>query len=353
MKILVLKYRNIGDVILSSALISNLKNCYPNSRIDFATNYECKDVIDENPNIESVITFNRNKIKKLNFFRKFLYELRTIKKIKAERYDLVINLTEGDRGVIYSFFSGANVKLGIVPSNPFFSRIGVFNKEAENNFDIHVVEKDLNFINLLNQEITNKELSIFWSRKEELSLNAKLKEILKTDFIVVHPVSRWMFKCWDDEKMSKAIDYLSIDKGFKVVITGSNSHVEKDKIHAIMSMCKSDPISMHGNLNLKELAFLISKAKFFFGVDSAPMHIASACKTRVIALFGASNPVSWGPWFDGKKGFENTNGIQDNNFHYIVSNMDKEIFYDQGQKKSRGMEKISYSEVRKVFDKLI
>ena len=55
MKILIIKFRNIGDVLLSTPLVSNIKYHYPNSEIDFALNEGCEDMIINNPNIEKII----------------------------------------------------------------------------------------------------------------------------------------------------------------------------------------------------------------------------------------------------------------------------------------------------------
>ena len=55
-------------------------------------------------------------------------------------------------------------------------------------------------------------------------------------------------------------------------------------------------VDLGGRLSLRELAALTARARLFFGVDSAPMHIASATGTPAVALFGPSSEVAWGPW---------------------------------------------------------
>ena len=61
----------------------------------------------------------------------------------------------------------------------------------------------------------------------------------------------------------------------------------------------SAPINLAGRLSLKELGALIAKARFFFGMDSAPMHLAAAVDTPAVALFGPSGVFNWGPWGEG------------------------------------------------------
>jgi heptosyltransferase-3 len=55
-------------------------------------------------------------------------------------------------------------------------------------------------------------------------------------------------------------------------------------------------VDLAGQLSLRELAALTARARLFVGVDSAPMHIAAAMGTPVVALFGPSGDLEWGPW---------------------------------------------------------
>jgi len=353
MKILVIKFRNIGDILLSTPLLANLRHYFPEANIDYATNDECIPIIEDNPLVDNLISFERKKNKKLSFLDKVLQEIKILKMIRTNSYDVVLNLTEGDRGALYTLFSGAKNKFSIKPSNYLISNIGMFTSVIENNFNIHTVEKDLQFIPLLNKEIVYKKLSISWPSQAEQGLFRLLPEEKAQDYVVIHPVSRWMFKCWNNEEMAKVIDYIILKKNVSVILTGSSAEIEMNRIDEILNLCHSIPIVLSGKLSLKELSFLISRAKLFFGVDSAPMHIASACDIKVLALFGASSPLCWGPWYDGKRKFKDIDGIQFNNFHYIISNMNHEIYYENGIKKTRGMDNITFQQVKSVLNKIL
>ncbi len=62
------------------------------------------------------------------------------------------------------------------------------------------------------------------------------------------------------------------------------------------SFARAAPVSLAGQLSLKELAALTRQARIFVGVDSAPMHIAASQGTPAVALFGPSGEIAWGPW---------------------------------------------------------
>ena len=355
MNILIIKFRNIGDVLLSTPLISNLKNIYPDSIIDFALNKGCEDMTSNNPNINKIIAYDRPRIKKLSIFSQLKEEIKFTRNIRSSHYDMVINLTEGDRGAQLAFLSGASKKLGFPVRKGLLSKIKIFDKLGDDKKWQHTVEKDLQFINLLGKEVDNKEVKIYWPNKVEQEIDKILADNNIDQFVHIHPVSRWMFKCWEDDRMASIIDYLQQDKGLKVIITGAPVKKELDRIDKILELCKTNPINLSGALTLKHLACLSSKAKLFFGVDTAPMHMAAATNTPVIALFGASFPVIWGPWNNDsdKQLFQDEDGIQTNGLHHMVSNMNHEIFYENEVKKSKGMALISLGQVKSIFNKIL
>jgi len=352
MKILIIKFRNIGDVLLSTPLVSNIKYHYPNSEIDFALNEGCEDMIINNPNIEKIIIYDRPRIKKLGVFSRLKEEVRLVSKIRKQRYDVIINLTEGDRGAILTLFSSSKVKLGFPIRKGILSKIKIFDNIGDDKLWQHTVERDLQFTKLLGKNVNNKKVSIYWSKNIEQEIDTILKKEGISDFIHIHPVSRWMFKCWEDKRMAKIIDYLQVERNIKVVITGAPIDKEINRVKQILALCKSNPVDLSGKLTLRHTACISLKAKLFFGVDSAPMHMAAATDTPVLAIFGASFPAKWGPWNNStnRKDFFDRDGVQFNGKHTIVSNMTNEIYYENGLKKSRGMSLVDYKSVKDALN---
>jgi len=352
MKILIIKFRNIGDVLLASPLVTNLQHHFPNARIDFALNSNCQEIFRANPKINELISYDREKIKSLNLFLRLKAELSILKLIRKKKYNLVINLTEGDRGSIYALFSKAELKIGHPVRNSFLKKINIFDFLLDETKD-HAVKRDLHVLRYLKRGVIDEKIEFIIEKGVKSSIEINYIELLNTSFVIVHPVSRWMFKCWDDEKMARIIDYLSIKKNLKVVLTSSQEEIELNRIARIKALTETDLIDLSGRLSLSELRFLISRAKLFFGIDSAPMHIAASTDTTIFALFGASYPSIWGPWNNSNSTFENIDGFQSNGKHFIISNMQSSIFYENGEKKSTGMRNISYESVKEVLNSIL
>jgi len=113
--------------------------------------------------------------------------------------------------------------------------------------------------------------------------------------IHIHPTARLKSKCWRPEGAADVINYL-IQAGYDVALTSGKDKFEMDIIEKILSITKYKPINLAGKTSLRELAAISSVSTIFIGVDSAPMHIAAAVDTPVIALFGPMPVELWRPW---------------------------------------------------------
>lgn len=340
-KILLIKFRNIGDVLLSTPLIKNLKLLFPDSIIDIAINKESQDILINNPNINNIFLYNRNYIKNQKIVNKILFEINFVKKIIINNYDLVINLTEGDRGTIITLLTKGKQRFGYSPNNKILKLLKPYTKYKSNFRKEHAIERDLDFLEFLDYYPVEKKVNIYFSKND-------LKKIEKysKNFIVVHPVTKWQYKYWENDRFAKIIDFL-IEKGEKVIITGSNNKKELHAINEIIKLSKYSPINLAGKLSLTEIAALYSKAKLFIGLDTAPMHIAAAVDIPIITLFGLSDPIVWGPWENKleKVCYQDVKHIQYCGKHTIVQHPGKKIIYQNSIKKSEAMLKISVGEV--------
>lgn len=287
-----MKFRNIGDVLLITPLLENLKLAYPNALIDVALNKGTEEMISLNPNLNDIIIYDRHQIKSLNFFQRIFKEIEFALNIRKKKYDLIINTTEGDRGAQLSWISGVKTKIGYQPTKNWLLK-NVFTYCLPPQELRHTIECNLDVLRILNLPIQNKRVSIFWDKEDEDFINSLLP---KQDFIHIHPVSRWLFKCISDETMASIIDFCKHKLNKEVVLTASTDEFEIKRINTILQKCKTIPLNLAGKLTLKQTAVLNKKARCFIGVDTAIMHISAANDIPILAFFGPSGADHWGPW---------------------------------------------------------
>jgi len=317
MKILILKFRHIGDVLLMTPLLRNLKSIYPESIIDVAVNSGTEEMLTNNPNISSCIVYERSDKYNRNKLLKIFKEIKFFSQFYSKQYDMVINLTEGDRGGIISKISMAKIRIGY-PSKNFILK-NAYTHYMSYQGEQHIVDINLEALKALNLPIRDKKVQIFWNEKDEKFIEEEVKDL--KGFIHIHPVSRWSFKTISDNTMAEIIDFCMNDLKKEVIVTSGPAIKEIKQVERILSKCSSNPKNYSGNLSLKKVSALNNKADMFIGVDTAVMHISAANDIPVLAFFGPSGAKNWGPWDNniGSTQYKKINGIQRMGIHTVMS----------------------------------
>ncbi len=299
-KVLVVKMRHHGDVLLTSPVFSCLKRAMPGAQIDAFVYKDTVPMLAGHTDITQFIAYDRD-WKKRSFFSKLQKELSLLWQIRKNAYDVVINLTEGDRGAIISLVSGAKVKVGMdAKGRGFFSKDRIYThkvKQVPN--PRHTVEKQLDALRVIGIFPSLEERALSFHLPEDDI--QKMKDLLAGEgvqsgsFVLIHPVSRWKFKCLPTETVATLIAELE-RRGKKVVLTSSPDKEERKMIEEILSHRSSSAVDLGGKVTLKQLGALIHLAQLVICVDSVPLHMASALKAPVVVVFGPTSEKNWGPW---------------------------------------------------------
>ncbi len=298
-KILVIKMRHHGDVLLTAPVFSNLKRAAPHAQIDAFLYADTVPMLEGHPDISEFILYDRS-WKKLSLFKKIRKELALLYKIRSNNYDMVINLTEGDRGALAARISKAKIRVGCNQAKGWHKR-NTYTHVAKNcPHPRHTVERNLDLLRNIGIFPTPEQRDLFLhvppSSTERMIQLLEASDLSVGKFIVIHPVSRWRFKCLSTRQMAHLMTTL-YGRGEQIVLTAGPDPMEIAMIQEIMAQAPLVPaLNLAGKLSLKELGALIALSQTLICVDSVPLHIASAVKTPVVALFGPSSDQNWGPW---------------------------------------------------------
>ncbi len=314
-RILVIKLRHIGDVLLTIPVFRALRENFSNAHIAALVNSGTEEVLKGNPLIDEIITFDRN-IKKTNPVQRYIKELSFLKMVKKKGFDMTIELTGGDRAAIISFVSGAGYRIGWKSKKGFIGKKYLYTHLSKPDKKRHMVLENLDVIKQFGVSTENLSVNFHvpekdrdWVRKIVEENNPPLSRFseggtrgLRNIVVHVHPTARWLFKCWKDEYMAEIIRWL-LERRITVIVTSSPDKQELDKAKRILSLVfsrlavhDSRLIDLCGETTIKQLGAVSLAADLFFGVDTAPMHIAAAVGTPVVAIFGPSPAFNWGPW---------------------------------------------------------
>ena len=270
--ILIIKLKHLGDVLTTTPLVSAIREAWPRARISYLINPGGEELVRYHPDIDSVLTLPRGE--------SVLGQLAFIRELRKHRFDLVLELSGGDRGAFLARASGASVRVGYRPGGrwPVDRRLLLTHRVTTPVSSKHTVEYHLDALRILGLSPGFRPMSLHWPAESMKKVRAILEErgLGPGGYAVVHPSSRWMFKAWSHAGNAAVIDYIVRDLVLPVVLTSGPDKKEMDYVRVITGRINADILDLSGRLSLAELAALISGAVFFFGVDSLPMHMAAA-----------------------------------------------------------------------------
>lgn len=290
-RILFIKLRHIGDVLLATGVFKAIKTAKPQLQISVVVNAGTEAMLTLHPSLHEVIPLRKGG--SLWEQVAFLY------RIRRKGFQAAVNMTEGDRGAFLARVTGARYRVGIDPRGKGFpGKKHLFTHLVPQVYDgRHRAVMDMDVLQPFGLNDGTPHVELFTSPADDRCVWELLKERgidRGTPYLVVHPTSRWLFKCWRDEAVARLIDRLEA-QGVRTVVTCGPDNREKSKLTRILSTIRSSPLVFPGTLSLKQLASLIKGSALFFGMDSAPMHMAAALGTPVVALFGPSDRTVWHP----------------------------------------------------------
>ena len=299
-RVLVTKLRHHGDVLLTSPVFQVLKNHAPHLEIDALVYHDTRDMLAGHPAISQVMTIDRG-WKRQGIASQWHHEWALFRALQGRRYDLIVHLTEHPRGALLCYLLGPrwSVARSRGDYGRFWKRAFTHCYPTPKGRPRHTVELNLDALRRLGIQPTpeEKRLVLVPGADAEGVVEARLASLRlpARGFIQFHPTSRWFFKTWPVERVAEVIDALQAH-GETVVMTAAPDERELSMVKAIAARTTRPFASLAGELSLKELAALTARASLFIGVDSAPMHIAAAVATPVVALFGPSGDIEWAPW---------------------------------------------------------
>ena len=284
--ILVIKLRYIGDVLLATPTLRAIKAARPDVRVTMMVNRGTEDMLLGNPDIDEILALDKGSL---------VAQWRLIVELRRRRFDTVIDLTDGDRSAFLSWVSGASVRVGFNDEQrwrgQFYTQVVQPMPGVR-----HRIERDLAALTLLNIEAGSMIPHLQLTPEDENGADELLDHlgIQRSRLIVVlQPGARYWFKAWPVERFAELADRLTFEYSCQVLIGGSSQDI--DLAQQIRQMAKSSPVVMAGRTTIRQFAAIARKSARFVGSDSGAMHIASAVNTPVVALFGPSNPLEWGP----------------------------------------------------------
>ncbi|MEY4063186.1 MAG: hypothetical protein RIT09_979 [Pseudomonadota bacterium] len=293
-KILIIATRQIGDTLITTPLISAIKKKWPNAQIDFLGYNNSLSMLSGNTDLNIVIG-TKPRPKFIDYLKQF-FQL-------FKRYDLAVITQPSDRAYIYGLIA-AKHRVGVIPVEPKLNwwkkRISIHNVEVDY-FHQHVITEKLRLLEPFISESDLFGYQISVRPPKPVGLPSEIQSKLSESFIVIHPTPLTAYKRWPLANWVELIESLS--ENYQIVLSGAPIAQDRELNQAIIDLlsdsAKKSILNLDGRLKLDQLGTLLRQAKLYIGVDTSVTHLAAACNTPTITLFGATPPTNFGPWPNG------------------------------------------------------
>lgn len=270
MKVLILRFSSIGDIVLTTPVVRCLKEQVAGVKIHYATKSAFKSIVSTNPNID-----------KIHILDKSTKEL--IQELKKERFDLIIDLHKNlrTRKIIWSLgvksysFNKLNIRKWLL-----------VNWKLKTMPDKHIVDRYIETLTPLGVLNDQKGLDYFIPEKDIVLLSELPVSFQTGNFVAIAIGAQHATKRLPIEKLKELVQKITLP----ILLLGGKDDASMGEI--LVSSCSENAIILNtcGKYNLNQSASIVQQASYLYTHDTGLMHIAAAFKKRIVSIWGNTVP---------------------------------------------------------------
>ncbi len=292
-KILVVRYRFIGDTVLTIPFLRNLKYSCPDAQIDMIVAPNSGEILEGCPYVDNFIFFDTTRKHKYengkNKKKSFFYY---VSELRKKKYDKAYILKRSLSSALLCYFAGIKERIGFDTEHRGFlltKKVKYDKKKEELQCFLDVLRadnievKDTYLENWISKENTEKVTNLF----KENNISPEIKKA------AVNVTATNEGKVWNIDNFARIIEYLSNEKKVQVIFIGAESDKKIYENIPFKETLKITPVNLCGETAIKESLALLKKVDFILGNDSGTLHMASSVNTKVIGLYG---PMPFEKW---------------------------------------------------------
>ena len=306
MRILLVRLRQIGDVVFTTPAVRALRARFPDAHLSYLVEPAAMEVVAHNPNIDEVIVAPVG-----SGVRAWLVEAALTRRLRAGKYDIAIDFHGGPRASLLTWLSGAPMRIGyrvagrswmythrVARPRTLGARHAVENQwDLLRPFDIGPPDRRACPVEM---PIDSETVASTMDRLARSGLRSSDK------LIVMHVSAGNPFRRWPIASFAQVASALvARDRGRRVIITSgpSETHAAERVIAEAQSQLPTGDrwrVARCGEFSLVEVRALVERAALYIGGDSGPMHVAATSQVPIVGLYGPTLPARSAPWRPGQ-----------------------------------------------------
>ncbi|KGM57120.1 ADP-heptose--LPS heptosyltransferase [Lysobacter arseniciresistens ZS79] len=212
------------------------------------------------------------------------------------RFDVLLQMQVSARANLLSAFIPARLRVGYDRSRSKDGHGLFINRRIADRPGIHVLDA----IGSFSEPLGLRQEHVRWDLPVPDDARAWAAAQWPADgapVLMISPCSSHVRRNWMADRYAAVADHAA-DRGWRVVLCGGRSQLERDTADAIIAAMRGPVLDLVGKDTLKQLPALLERADLVMTPDSGPMHIANAMGSKVLGLHAASNPARSGPYSD-------------------------------------------------------
>ena len=279
MKILVVRFSSIGDIVLTTPILRCIKQQLKDVELHYVTKHNFLSVIENNIYVDKIFTI-KDSLKDV------------IPQLKKENYDYVIDLHHNVRTL--------RLKTALGKKSFSFNKLNwekflVVNFKKNKLPNIHIVDRYFETVQSLGVKNDSKGLDYFINEKDEVDIPSTLPSMFHEDYHALVVGGSYFTKQIPINKLKEICTKSSLPL---ILLGGKEDAAIAEQVHQLH---KNKTINLCGKLNLNQSASIIQQANKVITSDTGLMHIAAAFKKDIISLWGNTIPeFGMGPYLAGK-----------------------------------------------------
>ena len=302
MKILLIRPRLIGDVVFTTPVVRAVRRRFPDAWISYLVEPEAAPVVQANPNLNEIIVAPRR-----GGWHQVADDLVLARRLRARRFDLVIDLHGGPRSSWFAWTTRAPRRIGY----DVFGRRWMYTTSVHRPRQLrprHSVQNQWDLLAPLGIDRPDPQCDGTEMAEDAAAARAVHARLAKAgirpshQIVVMHVSAGNPFRRWPAVAFIElAVGLVKNDPVRRIAVTSgpSDAAARRDIIEAARRrLAQPDAILDCAEFSLAELRALLARAALYIGGDSGPLHIASTTPVPIVGIYGPTLPVRSQPWRD-------------------------------------------------------
>ena len=284
-RILIVRLGSLGDIIHAIPAAAALRRAFPKSAIDWLVDARHRDLLDLVPVVDRKISVSTSGVGSL---------ASAIGEMRRAGYDVALDLQGLLKSAVLARFSGASRVIGF-PADLLRERAArFFYTETSGDGASHVIDKNLSILNATGIRMPEIEFPLD-DRNPAIANEARARLGISGGgrFAIINPGAAWPNKRWPPVYFAEVAKGLAERHGLRSLVLWGPG---EDELAENVALAADGVAAVAPATTVADLVSLSKAAALMISGDTGPMHIAAACGTPLIGIFGPTDPQRNGPW---------------------------------------------------------